>query len=155
MLFAGDINARTGVEHDYILPDKFEDGEQNFSKTLLERNSQDKKIIDNRGKELLETCKALNLLIVNGRKSGDIYGKYTSIQWKGCSVVDYVISDYELFQDISSLKIGPYIPWLSDHCALHFTISGSEDVSLSEEKTKILELAPKQFFGVKTVAKNS
>ena len=47
--------------------------------TLPVRNSEDK-VIDNRGKELLEICKSLNLVITNGRKPGDMYGKYTSMQ---------------------------------------------------------------------------
>ena len=143
VIFAGDLNARTKNEIDYILPDI--NGVQDFSKILPERNSEDKKDADNRGKELLETCKALNLVINNGRKSGDIYGKYISIQWRGCTVVDYVISDQALFQDISALRVGPYIPWLSDHCALHFFISCNKDISDNKGTKKDLELAPKQF----------
>ncbi len=147
VVLQGDINARTGNERDFIIPDKFEeDFVDNCTKTLLERNSEDKGNIDNRGREILETCKTLNLVINNGRKPGDMYGKYTSIQWNGSSVVDYVISSYELYQDISTLRIGTYIPWISDHCALHFTICCKNDVNLNTNTQKTLEPAPKQFF---------
>ena len=48
-------------------------------------------------------------------------------QWNGSSVVDYVISSHELFHEISTLSVGPYIPWLSDHCAIHYTIDSEKD----------------------------
>ena len=155
VLLAGDINARTGNERDYILPDKFEgNGEQNYFKTLPERNSEDKRDSDNRGKELLETCKALNLVLNNGRKPGDMYGKYTSIQWNRCSVVDYIISDYEIFQDISTPRVGPYNPWLSDQCALHFTIFHViKRFLVSTIKVKYWSKRPNSFHGVKSAEK--
>ena len=95
------------------------------------RNSEDQKT-DNRGEEHLELCKSLNLVILNGRKPGDMFGKVTSIQSNGCSVVDYVVSDFETFSDISSLNVSKYCPWLSDHCALHFEIFNSEGVDLTQ-----------------------
>ena len=55
--------------------------------------------------ELLELCKSLRLLILNGRKVGDLFGKYTSIQWNGCSVVDYVLASNSIYSSISYLAI--------------------------------------------------
>ena len=81
-----------------------------------------------------------NLVINNGRKPGDMYGKYTSIQWNGSSVVDYVLSSYELFEDIPTLRVGKYIPWISDHCALHFSLSSNIESSSN------IGMQPKQFF---------
>ena len=43
------------------------------------------------GRNLLETCTALNLRIVNGRIVGDLEGKKTCFHFNGSSVVDYVI----------------------------------------------------------------
>ena len=42
---------------------------------LPPRNSEDKGHIDIRGEELFELCRSLNLLILNGRKTGDPWGK--------------------------------------------------------------------------------
>ena len=55
--------------------------------------------------------------------------------------MDYVVSDYEAFDNIPSLKIGKYSPWLSDHCALHFELSSEEVAndrnSFTKEKVPI------------------
>ena len=137
IILTGDLNARTGKTIDYILPDRhnfLDEDEESEHQLFPERNSEDAKT-DNRGEELLELCKSLNLVILNGRKPGDMFGKVTSIQPNGCSVVDYVISDFETFGNISSLKVGKYSPWLSDHCALHFDISNLEGVDLNESSS--------------------
>ena len=65
---------------------------ENLSQDVHGRNSEDNVPSDHRGKELLEMCKSLGLLILNGRKVGDLFGKYTSFQWNGSSVVDYVLA---------------------------------------------------------------
>ncbi len=147
VILTGDINARTGKRNDYILPDKHnlisEEGEEDNSSCLPERNSEDQKL-DNRGEEVLEMCKSLGLAILNGRKPGDMFGKFTSIQWNGCSVVDYVISDFGAFDDILFLEVGKYSPWLSDHCPLHFSISNEPGVVADEASSDRVE-APKQY----------
>ena len=138
IIFTGDLNARTWKKEDYILADKHnfldEDEDEEDSK-FLKRNSEDQKT-DNRGEELLELCKSLNLVILNDRKSGDI-------QPNGCSVVNYVVSDYEASNNIPSLKIGKYSPWLSDQCALHFELS-SEEVAI-DRNSSTKEKVPIQY----------
>ena len=146
IIFTGDLNARTGKTIDYILPDRhnfLDEDEESEHQLFPERNSEDAKT-DNRGEELLELCKSLNLVILNGRKPGDMFGKVTSIQPNGCSVVDYVISDFEIFGSISMLKVGKYSPWLLDHCALHFDISNAEGVDL-DESSSTKEKVPIQY----------
>ena len=76
-----------------------------------------------RGGELIELCKSMNLNILNGRKTGDLFGKITSFQWNGQSVVDYALTSNELFPHISYFKVGEYIPWISDHCSLSFKVN--------------------------------
>ena len=85
------------------------------------RNSQDttKNI---RGQELLDVCKVNDLLILNGRKNGDLFGVCTSHQWNGSSVVDYFLSPNRFLHKIPKFSVGKYIPWLSDHCILKTTI---------------------------------
>ena len=62
-------------------------------------------------------------LIVNGRKTGDIFGKYTSLQWNGCRVVDYLLASSPYFDKITKFQVGDFYPWLSDHFPLHYSIS--------------------------------
>ena len=55
------------------------------------RNSEDKKSNTNR-RHSADLCMVNNLKILNGRKIGDLTGKYTCHQYNGSSVVDYIIA---------------------------------------------------------------
>ena len=62
------------------------------------------------------------MAILNGRKTGDIFGKYTSINWNGKAVVDYSIVPTDFFEEVISFRVGNYSPFLSDHCPIFFEI---------------------------------
>ena len=100
------------------------------------RNSEDKKE-NPRGKELLDICKINDLIVVNGRKAGDIFGKYTCHNWNGSSVVDYLLCPTSFFGRINKFLVGEYIPWLSDHCIIKsvITLSGNLDVCVENEES--------------------
>ena len=102
--------------------DKFDDvfGIQN-NYNLPTRNSEDT-FVNTRGRELLDFCKTNDYTIINGRKVGDIFGNYTSHQWNGSSVVDYLITPNANYDNILNFSVGAYTPWLSDNCPLHTTI---------------------------------
>ena len=108
MIIQGDLNARTAVERDCVENDKYR-----------ARSSQDK-VLDAKGKELLDLCKSNELCIINGRKTGDIIGNFTSFQPTGNSVIDYGIVSQSLFDSVCSFKVGNFQPWLSDHCPFFF-----------------------------------
>ena len=131
----GDFNARTNREVDYIAPDKYdlETTSQYEEKTgpfgyscdagyLPNRNSEDAGEVNIRGTEFLNLCKSLNMIILNGRKNGDLFGKFTLFQWNGKAVVDYVIVPTDLFDDVVSFNVGNYSPFLSDHCLIAYEI---------------------------------
>ena len=132
ILLQGDFNGRTGVEKDFVEFDKsdLELGIENFD-NQNKRNSEDKKV-NTRGKELLDVCKSNDLLILNGRKMGDIFGSFTCHNWNGSSVVDYSIVSNTIMDCISSFSVGQYIPWLSDHCLLNTKLDFG-DASLRNE----------------------
>ena len=121
-LVQGDMNARTGISKDFIEHDKIdiEFGIENQTGQHV-RNSQDT-TVNVRGKELLDICKFNDLLILNGRKIGDLSGSLTSHQWNGSAVVDYVLSPIEFMKNIPKFSIGNFNPWLSDHCPLYTNI---------------------------------
>ena len=124
VLLQGDFNAHTNlipdfIEHDQLIEDTLTEENLPFSR----RNSEDTSKVNLRGKELLEFCKAQETCILNGRKTGDLFGKFTSFQWNGKGVVDYVIASHDLYSHLTYLNVGSYSPWLSDHCPLFFKLN--------------------------------
>ena len=83
VIIQGDLNARIGQNNDFISDDKYDEsfGIKNSDSQII-RNSEDPKS-NKRGRELLDFCKTNDFVIVNARKSGDIFGKCTSHQWNG------------------------------------------------------------------------
>ena len=91
-------------------------------------------------------CKSLDLNIVNGRKTGDLFGKYTCLKWNGNSVVDYLLTSSSIFQNVSSFKVGQFLPWLSDHCPIYFTLEIRKKVETASITPKLPPAkAPKQY----------
>ena len=146
VIIQGDFNARTGNSDDTISPDK---SDELFDITLNtpppKRNSQDI-AVDPRGHDLLDMCKSLDLNIVNGRKSGDIFGEYTCIKYNGNSVVDYLITSPTTYERVSSFKVGEFLPWLSDHCPVYYTLEVHNNVGNMNSAQKCTKTkAPKQY----------
>ena len=90
----------------------------------------------------MDVCKANELLILNGRKIGDIFGKMTSHQWNGSSVVDYFLAQNSFCQNISQFSVGNYIPWLSDHCPIYATILTNEAMVKRCEESSLRDAQP-------------
>ena len=117
----GDFSSRLGNEHkDYIITDTSEflpiDNSINKTDILTFKNSQDKKTNSN-GKHLADLCMINNLKILNGRKIGDLTGKYTCHQYNGSSVVDYIIAEPNIFNKINYFQVLP-LTTHSDHCQI-------------------------------------
>ena len=117
IMLVGDFNARTNkypdsvnYDSDTIIPIYHNDNIPN-------RMSQDK-VIDNRGKHLLEICVQSHLRILNGRCLGDTLGKYTCHTYNGSSVVDYSIISESIYNDILYFHVENFIGNLSDHCMI-------------------------------------
>ena len=73
------------------------------------------------GEKVIQLCIG-NKRILNGRKTGDVTGKYTSYQKTGVSVIDYGIVSEPLWKDIISFQVHP-ISIYSDHCHISFKLS--------------------------------
>ena len=89
---------------------------------------------------------------MNGRKTGDIFGKITSFQWNGQGVVDYVISSRELYSHITYLKVGEYSPWVSDHCPLFFKLKVKR-ATMDTHTENLVDLPNRFYFDDKDKAK--
>ena len=57
------------------------------------------------------------LKILNGKKIGDLTGKYTCHQSNGSSVVDYIIAEPNIFDKINYFQVLPLTTY-SDHCQI-------------------------------------
>ena len=130
IIIQGDFNARTANTKDFVEYDKHDklseiDCVEFFD--IPPRCSEDK-IQNVNGKELLELCKAYNLCIMNGRKTGDHIGNFTSFQPGGNSVIDYAVVSQSLFQNVLTFNVGEFYPWISDHCAIHLNIDIKENL---------------------------
>ena len=100
VIIIGDLNARTGNLVDTISPDKSDElFELSFDAPPPQRNSRDIEI-DQRGKDLIDLCKSADLRIINGRKTGDLFGDFTCIKYNGNSVVDYLITSSSIFDSV-------------------------------------------------------
>ena len=99
-LVQGDFNAQTVCEKDFIEADKLDSlfGLENLSNLNLHNSKDQNK--NPRGNELLDVCKLNDMLILNGRKPGDLFGSYTCHNWNGSSVdyhrIHFVIK-YQIF----------------------------------------------------------
>ena len=145
VMINGDLNGRTGNITDIIPYDKYDMNDCNTCVVPHNRNSQDV-IVNERGKFVLEMCKALDLCIVNGRKLGDPFGKFTCFQWNGHSVADYLITSHDLFNQIRISKVGEFIPWISDHCPITFELEINSCPEKNENREKNSTLSSPKCF---------
>jgi hypothetical protein len=126
VILMGDLNARTGLDPDFITNDSDRtvpvDLHYITDKQIPTRNNCDS-VINARGRDILDLCTSARLRIVNGRKLGDTLGYHTCHKWNGSSVVDYVIVSEDLLDAIPYFKVGRFMADLSDHCNLSFKLN--------------------------------
>ena len=90
ILLAGDFNARTkNLNHE--ITDTEDESSRNHRSEPAEitRMSKDS-CINKRGRLFLDFIASSNITILNGNTVGDILGELTSVNYRGCSVVDYM-----------------------------------------------------------------
>ena len=133
----GDFNARTKTECENIVHDKSDDDLEvptgmSMENIPLPRNSEDKNI-NSRGKEFLDLCRMNDLCIANGRTIGDVFGRYTCHQPRGSSVVDYLITPFQAYTNVTEFSVGEYLPSHSDHCPLIAKININQTTLVKED----------------------
>ena len=81
----------------------------------LTRYSDDKSRVNRHGTYLLEMCKSVDMLIINGRLGRDkCIGDFIRVDTTGCSTVDYMICNPNLFRCIRDFAVESKLPE-SDH----------------------------------------
>ena len=53
----------------------------------------------------------------------NLFGEKTCFWWNGSSLIDLVICSSLLFTTISYLQVGEFLPWLTDHCPVSFSLN--------------------------------
>ena len=124
-LIIGDLNGRTKKGEDFVCDSQDKHSPINtptyMKDTELERNNQDKHVVDQQGKLILDLCKVSNLKILNGRTFGDREGKFTRYPHnkpnEKPSVIDYALCGSTIIKEVFSFSVLPFTE-LSDHCCI-------------------------------------
>lgn len=114
-LLVGDMNARTGIERDYVVGDEEpREGRDEpvtlpedyvYSGDVVDRNSQDC-VVNQWGRGLLDLCRSCSMNIMNGRVAPDVMGQVTCVPpTGGSSVVDYGIVSTHLLVHVRRFEI--------------------------------------------------
>ena len=146
VLLQGDYNARCGSLQDSVLLNKTFDRPNDITNLQTSswsdipyRNSNETQC-NSRGKKLIDMCIMSDMHIVNGRKVGDLFGHKTCFRWNGSSQIDLILCSSGLFDNISYLKVGELLPWLTDHCPVFFKLNVNK--TCKEENKINLKNAP-------------
>ena len=126
VLLLGDLNARTSNLADFICQDSTRHLPLfDFYKTdnQIENRRNLDRVLDDRGKELIDICISNQMRIINGRTTGDIFGQYTCFNVHGQSTVDYLIANEEIIDQILYFRVSDFLSTFSDcHCKISFEI---------------------------------
>jgi len=125
VLLAGDFNARTGINTDFIdysqladvllVPQAIKDTLPN---NMLERQNRDI-VTACWHREFLDLYRTIGLFILNGHTPGDILGEYTCLSNKGFSTVDYFLTTIDQLEGVKRLEVN-YNEKCSAHKDAHF-----------------------------------
>ena len=127
-LIMGDLNGHTNETEDFVLDQNDNHSPVNnnlYHKDIyLSRNNQDKKVVNQHGKMIIDLCKIAQYRILNGRTPGDTLGRYTRYPGnmrETPSVIDYAICSTKLMEHIHSFSVLPYTG-ITDHCCISTNI---------------------------------
>ena len=141
---AGDFNARTAsLNFEFTADDpELEDTISSHSCDTV-RNSKDK-VVNARGKLFLDFIACTNLSLLNGSTLGDVLGEFTSVNYNGSSVVDYVATNQKLRDLIRSFTVQELTKY-SDHKPCITTLVIKHNFTASEEILDLLQDAPSKY----------
>ena len=142
----GDLNARTGnTNFDFEEDDSNTEPDEipsSHPKTSG-RVSKDQ-VLNPRGNLLLDFLACNRLSLLNGNTLGDIFGEYTSVNYNGASVVDYMAVTPELLESVLSFQV-QNLNKFSDHKPCICKIKHKHNLVDAEDLLETLEDAPKKY----------
>ena len=149
ILLVGDLNARTGNFNPVFETDDLDDdiGENHkppsYPEHLTDRSSKDV-VVNARGKVLTDFLACNKLTILNGCVLGDAFGEFTSVNYNGCSVVDYMAATPNLYSKVSTFKVLSLTKF-SDHKPVTCNVKASASTVDADVLLDALEDAPKKY----------
>ena len=154
----GDFNARTANCTDildaHLDPISFTDSQCSENDNIPSRTNRDTKI-NSKGKPFIEMLETNDLVILNGRTLGDIFGEFTCYKHNGCSAVDYICVSPLIYHKVSKFEV-KNLSHISDHCPISTTINiGLHSKLLSDPQSFKFEDAPMGYKWSKTDTDNS
>ena len=128
VLATGDFNARC-ADKKYEATDEINNwansrGVSKLSYHEVSNRISEDKVLNSRGKNLLDVIVSISLTILNGSVLGDIAGKYTCHLYNGSSTVDYILTSENLKSKVKSMIVGE-LTRFSDHCNLSMKLCQS------------------------------
>ena len=146
VMIAGDFNAKTGTECDFVLDHQDKHSPVNIIDTYdfdepLARENQDKHPMDTQGENFLNLCKNARLRILNGRTKGDRSGRFTRYPLslrESPSTLDYVVVDTMFLKDIESFRVLHHLG-LSDHECVSVSIKTNGFHAKEVQKVKVVK----------------
>ena len=146
LLLVGDLNARTGNANIEPYEDELEEDLARAPSSYPEasnRTSKDR-ITNSRGTLLLDFLACCKLSILNGSLIGDILGEFTSVNYNGASVVDYIAATPILLETISMFKVLDLTKF-SDHRPCLCRVKRENSLIDPEELLDTLEDVPSSY----------
>ena len=147
---AGDFNARTASSN-FIFEDGDLDSEidrldlKSLSSHHYEMNRSSKDTVTNaRGKLFLDYLACANLTMLNGCVLGDIMGEFTSVNYNGSSVVDYVATSQDLRGLVKAFKV-LNLTKHSDHKPCETTLTIRHHFTAADDILESLQEAPVKY----------
>lgn len=128
LILIGDLNGRIAERQELK-----EELLNSLNLVKARRVSKDK-VINEKGKRILEMCEWFNLVVLNGRMSGDEKGEMTYIGGMGESVIDLCCVSLDVLKLISDFRVGAVA--FSDHMPVEV------DIFLHQEGPVADDLAP-------------
>ena len=125
ILITGDFNARC-ADRNYDITDENCNWNSNIGVSKISyhdsafRISEDK-ILNSRGKKLLDFIESIGITILNGSVLGDIAGKYTCHLYNGSNIVDYVLASKNVKNKVNNMIVNDFNRF-SDHCYLSLNL---------------------------------
>ena len=151
ILLVGDLNARTGnlnpvfEADDLDLDDAIGENHKppSYPEHLPDRSSRDG-VVNARGKLLTDFLACTKLTILNGCVLGDVFGEFTSVNYNGCSVVDYMTATPNLYGKVSTFEVLSLTKF-SDHKPLTCKVKASASTVDADVLLEALEDAPRKY----------
>ena len=134
ILLMGDINARISNIIDYTITNNKEIKNSLYVENHPKINRNNCDIHFNQeGIKLIDLCKSFDLMILNGRTSGDYWGNFTHYNKnRGASTVDLSIASCKIFENIKNFRVIPQLD-LTDHCKI---ITQVDNMRIPDDTTK-------------------